>query len=111
MDRSRDDTLGRLQDMIEDGEGRLPPERVLAVELGVSRRKIRQALDHLEKEGQILRRQGAGTFVAKAEIEPGDFFRRAIHLTNPVEVLEVRLAVEPTLARYAAIRASKSDIE
>jgi DNA-binding FadR family transcriptional regulator len=111
MNHKRDDALGQLRELIGNGGNRLPPERILAAKLGVSRRKIRHALDILEKEGQILRRQGAGTFIATMESAGNDFFRRAIELTNPVEVLEVRLAVEPTLARFAAIRASKSDIE
>jgi DNA-binding FadR family transcriptional regulator len=111
MNQSRDGTLGHLKELIANGEGRLPPERALAAKIGVSRRKIREALELLEKDGQIQRRRGAGTFVATAADDPGDLFRRAIQLTNPVEVLEVRLSVEPTLARFAAIRASKSDIE
>jgi DNA-binding FadR family transcriptional regulator len=91
--------------------GRLPPERALAGKLGVSRRALRRALEVLEEEGLILRRQGAGTFLAGARRGTGDPFRRAIEETNPVEVLEVRLALEPALARLAALRASRADIE
>ena len=42
----------------------LPTERALADGFGVSRITIRKALGQLEKEGLLLRRQGAGTFVA-----------------------------------------------
>jgi DNA-binding FadR family transcriptional regulator len=111
-------TVARLKDMIAAGEveqdGRLPPERDLAERIGVSRRTLRCALKVLEDEGQIWRRQGAGTFVGshqRPEAAPDDLFRRAIEHTNPVEVLEVRLAVEPMLARLAALRASRADIE
>lgn len=41
----------------------LPPEQVLAAEHAVSRITVRRALAELEREGLILRRQGAGTFV------------------------------------------------
>jgi GntR family transcriptional regulator len=41
----------------------LPPERELAEELQVSRITLRKALDLLEAEGLLLRRQGSGTFV------------------------------------------------
>ena len=41
----------------------MPPERVLAEELGVGRRSLRRALDVLEQEGRISRHQGRGTFV------------------------------------------------
>ena len=112
----RDSAADALREMIgSDGitpEGRLPPERRLAAQLGVSRRVVRRALDQLEREGLILRRQGAGTFVAgRIDLASADPFRRAIALTNPVEVLEVRLALEPMLARLAALRASRCDIE
>lgn len=46
------------------GEGvRLPPERELAAQMGVARQTLRRALDELEGEGLLARRQGAGTFV------------------------------------------------
>jgi DNA-binding FadR family transcriptional regulator len=112
------DTVTRLKDMIAAGgvaqDGRLPPERELSERLGVSRRTLRRALEVLEDEGQIWRRQGAGTFVGahqRPDASPDDLFRRAIEVTNPVEVLEVRLAIEPMLARLAALRASRADIE
>lgn len=42
----------------------LPAERDFADELGVSRITVRKALDGLVSEGLLIRRQGAGTFVA-----------------------------------------------
>lgn len=45
-------------------ERALPPERDLAKELNVSRITVRKALDGLEREGLLVRRRGAGTFVA-----------------------------------------------
>lgn len=42
----------------------IPPEPQLAAQLGISRATLREALRLLEEEGRILRRQGAGTFVA-----------------------------------------------
>jgi GntR family transcriptional regulator len=55
--------------IVNDGfdNGRIPPETELAVDLGVSRTTVRDALSRLEHEGTIYRRQGAGTFVN----EPG----------------------------------------
>lgn len=41
----------------------LPPERDLARELNMSRITIRKAFDGLEREGLLMRRRGAGTFV------------------------------------------------
>jgi GntR family transcriptional regulator len=50
-------------------EEALPPERDLADEFGVSRITVRKALDALVGEGMLIRRQGAGTFVASRHPE------------------------------------------
>ncbi len=42
---------------------RLPPERELCELLGVSRGELRKALDVLEREGEVWRHVGKGTFV------------------------------------------------
>lgn len=44
---------------------KLPPERVLATQLGISRAQLRQVLAQLADEGMLTRRQGAGTFIAQ----------------------------------------------
>jgi GntR family transcriptional regulator len=44
---------------------RLPPEHTLAGMLGVSRGTLRTALERLEHRGEIVRRQGSGTFVGE----------------------------------------------
>lgn len=44
---------------------RLPPEHDLAAMLGVSRGTLRTALQRLEQTGEIVRRQGSGTFVGR----------------------------------------------
>lgn len=59
-----------LRRRIEQGQmrsgDRLPTERDLAQRYQVSRMTVRQALDRLERDGSIMRRQGAGTFVTEA---------------------------------------------
>lgn len=42
----------------------IPAERDLALEYGVSRITVRKAIDGLAQEGLVVRRRGAGTFVA-----------------------------------------------
>ena len=43
---------------------RLPTERALAVELGVSRSHLREAMQPLISQGVVRSRQGGGTYVA-----------------------------------------------
>jgi DNA-binding FadR family transcriptional regulator len=101
--------------LIKTGQ-RLPTERKLAEQFGVGRRTVRRALDLLEQEGRISRRQGQGTFISSPEpatqgvVEEhglGAFLEHA----NPIEFMEARLTVEPILAQFAALRASKCVIE
>jgi DNA-binding FadR family transcriptional regulator len=89
---------------------RLPPERHLATQFGVSRAAVRRALGALEAEGSVRRHVGQGTFVLPRgpapESEPTSF----IAVTNPSEVMEVRVALEPRIAALAAMRASARDV-
>jgi DNA-binding FadR family transcriptional regulator len=60
--------IARLRSLLESsppGSGRLPPERVLSGEFGVSRGAVRQALDLLEAEGRISRQGGAPSCATK----------------------------------------------
>jgi GntR family transcriptional regulator len=45
---------------------RLPPEQELSAHLGISRGTLRTALRRLEETGEIVRRQGSGTYVGRA---------------------------------------------
>jgi GntR family transcriptional regulator len=47
---------------------RLPPEHEVAAMLGVSRGTLRSALQRLEESGEIIRRQGSGTFVGRVTV-------------------------------------------
>src|ERR1700689_508473 len=66
MDRS-DQALSKVREFIERQDvavdGRIPPERTLASELGVGRRSGRRAPDVLEQEGRIPRPQGHRSFI------------------------------------------------
>lgn len=111
---SRESIIETLRGLIEDGgypeQSRLPPERVLAERLGTTRALLRQALAVLEAEGRIWRHVGRGTFVGVPPDEGaprGDFLTRS---TNPMEIMETRLTIEPRLAGLAALRATAAEI-
>ncbi|AUX77550.1 MULTISPECIES: FadR/GntR family transcriptional regulator [Sinorhizobium] len=109
-----------LKDFIE-AEGlepgdRLPPERDLAVKLGLPRTALRRMLASLEKEGRLIRHVGRGTFIAGSGVtstalrrppgSTGDTLR-----TYPAEVFEARLIMEPKIAALAALRATSQEID
>ena len=50
-------------------DSRLPPERELCQQLGVSRGELRKALATLEAEGQLWRHVGKGTFIGARPAE------------------------------------------
>jgi DNA-binding FadR family transcriptional regulator len=51
--------------------GRLPNERTLAAELGVTRTLVRHALTVLEAEGRVCREVGRGTFLKAVQADGG----------------------------------------
>ncbi|MGH3358548.1 MAG: FadR/GntR family transcriptional regulator [Nocardioidaceae bacterium] len=106
-----------LELMIIRGElpqgGRIPPERELASELGVSRASLREALHELELKGLLDRKPGRGTIVTRAERGPfADNLASALSDTQRdfVEVMELRAVVEPRIAARAAKHASRTDL-
>ncbi len=84
----------------------LPTERDLSARFGVGRRAIRQALAELAAEGRVWRRQGKGTFPGPAPAVVVPTVQRMAARTSFVEVMEVRLSIEPELAALAAARAT-----
>jgi GntR family transcriptional regulator len=67
-----DATEAALRERLAPGRARqgdrLPPEKELAGTLGVSRGTLRLALERLESNGEIVRRQGSGTFVGRVAL-------------------------------------------
>jgi GntR family transcriptional regulator, transcriptional repressor for pyruvate dehydrogenase complex len=103
-------SLRAMLDGFEAAGGRLPPERELAVSLGVGRRAIRRALEVLETEGLIWRQQGSGTFIGPRPSIGAGIVTSLIKETNLAEVFEARAHLEPCLAGLAALRAQPEDV-
>ena len=106
-----------LGEKIESGEWasghRLPGEYDLAVEFGVSRATVRQAMQLLENQGLVERIQGRGTFVGRPKVAndllslwvfapPRESEIRPLHLkTVPASpTLAANLAIEPSAEVY-----------
>lgn len=84
---------------------RLPAERELAAQLGVSRPSVREALIALEVEGRVEVRVGSGVYV----LPPADQNAQATLVPagewGPFELLHARRVIEGEIAALAATRA------
>lgn len=120
--RLADDVADRIRTLITErpleAGMKLPAERQLASQLGVSRNSLREALAKLVSEGLLLSRRGGGTFV-RWQHEPWS----EQNIVQPLkgllsddpdysfDILEARHAIEASTAWHAALRASDADKE
>lgn len=104
----------QLRDESESGDGRLPPERIMAERLGVSRTVLREATKRLELQGLLEIRHGSGIRAVNRLHKP---LSSSLALLLPElperlrQLLEARAAIEPEMARLAAVRAKAGDIQ
>ncbi len=89
---------------------KLPPERELAEQIGVTRGQLRKALAVLEGEGLLWRHVGKGTFVGSAQPFEMISLAEIARISSPAEVMRTRLVVEPALCSEAAVQATTNDI-
>ena len=98
--------------LIDRGEypagARLPAERELARELGVSRTSVREAIISLEIGGKVEVRIGNGIFV---RVPPADSPRAAHDGPGPFELLAARSMIEGEIAASAARQVRRADLE
>ena len=116
--RLSDDIVEQLEGMILEGTlksgERLPAERALAEQFGVSRPSLREAIQKLAAKGLLVSRQGGGNYVV--ETLGSTFSDPLLHLleNNPEaqrDLLEFRQTLEASCAYYAALRATEVDRE
>jgi GntR family transcriptional regulator, transcriptional repressor for pyruvate dehydrogenase complex len=92
---------------------RLPPERLLASELGVGRSAVREALKSLSLLGLIDVRQGSGSYIraTESEILPRVLdWGLLLGSKRLQDLYETELYLEPAVARIAAKRGQKADV-
>lgn len=87
---------------------RLPPERELALQIGVSRASLREALIALEIEGRVEIRMGSGIYVCA----PPDGQPELLALgESPTELMQARSVLEGSIITLAVARATKQGLE
>lgn len=98
----------RVRVLIQSGDfregSRLPPERDLAQQLGVSRPSLREALIALEIEGSVEIRMGSGVYVCARALR-----RPALSIPmgeSPAELMQARGVVEGSVIVLACVNAT-----
>ena len=101
-----------LEGSLKPGD-RLPAERELAAELGVSRPSLREAIQKLASKGLLRSQQGGGTYVTGALqatfLDPWQAMVGSYPNLRE-DVLELRRTVEGQAAEWAAERATDADL-
>jgi DNA-binding FadR family transcriptional regulator len=106
----------QLRTLITSGEflpgTRLPAERDLARQLGVSRPSVREALIALEVEGWVEVRIGSGVYVLE---RPGPLGGRGVEVPatewGPLELIRARRVVEGEIACLAALEGRRQQVD
>mgnify|MGYP001577554085 CR=1 FL=1 len=107
----------QLRSLISKGEfaagTRLPAERDLAKQLGVSRPSVREALIAMEVEGWVEVRTGSGVYVLDRSVRASRSKGPQVTLTEwgPLELIRARRVVEGEIASMAALQARRKDID
>jgi len=104
----------QLRDEVDSGDGKLPPERLMAERLGVSRTVLREATKRLEIQGLLEIRHGSGIRAVNRLHKPlsGSLAILLPELQERLRQLsEARAAIEPEIARQAVLKAKATDLK
>ena len=111
------DAAGLIRQLVVTGEfapgERLPPERELATQFGVSRSSVREAIRELVALNILVTRPGAGTYVTElstAELFAPLHFALRVNPPSLLHLFELRRILEPVAAAVAATRLSDEAI-
>jgi len=94
---------GRISNGDYPANQKLPPEKALSEEFGVSRPVVRAALERLRDQGLIHSRQGAGSYVRQVK-SAALGFARVETIADIQRCYEFRICIETTAAALAADR-------
>ncbi|MEA9391254.1 FCD domain-containing protein [Acerihabitans sp. TG2] len=121
--------ISQLKQLIDE-KGQMLPERVIAEKLNIKRHTLRQSLQKMRDRGELAPAQIGRRALRKPAVSPtahaggtpagvsepvvppttSVIGSDLVGSTNPLEVMEMRMLLEPALARLAALRASPEEI-
>lgn len=116
VDEIIDQIRGRIQSNdLEPGE-KLPSERELAAQLGVSRNTLREAIRMLEFSGLITLKKGTtgGAFLTDSNsiaVSQNLLDGMALREYSAVELIDVRLVLENYIVEQACLRATDEELD
>ncbi|MEP7295591.1 MAG: FadR/GntR family transcriptional regulator [Burkholderiales bacterium] len=103
----------QIRDLIDRGGfdvgTRLPPERELVQQLGVSRPSLREALIALDVEGRVEVRSGSGVFVCATPPDPAPRKNAAMG-ESPSQLMEARSIIEGEVVVLACARITEESL-
>ena len=110
--------VGAIMNLLTSGElgpgDRLPPERDLALRLGISRSSVREAIRGLEMMRVLEVRHGEGIFVTSLDapllLEAAGFTMQLMRDHEVVDMLEVRAILEGAAAALASARMTRDQL-
>lgn len=113
-----DDAIARIRTLIQSGKlppgSKLPPEHQLAVELGISRSPMREAVKALAVARVLDVRRGDGTYVTSLApavlLEGLGLAVELMHGNTLLELTEVRRLFEPVATGLAATRVTPDQL-
>jgi DNA-binding FadR family transcriptional regulator len=90
---------------------RLPTERALSEQHGLSRSTVRRVLQELKRQRLITQTVGSGTYVAEQAGTVLDQLQRqgAASATSPAELMAARLVLEPAIVEMVIGNATAAD--
>ncbi|MCW2641244.1 MAG: hypothetical protein JWP76_3550 [Dactylosporangium sp.] len=113
------EAVARIKSMIASGEltpgSRLPSQDDLAYQFGLSRSALREAVRSLTTMNILISRQGDGTYVSSLRtpllLQPLAFAADILPDDTVVQLLDLRVALEPHAAALAATRVTTADVD
>lgn len=90
---------------------RLPTERELSEQYGLSRTTVRRVLAKLKERGLITQTVGSGTYVSEQAAARAQQEESPARSTSPAELMEARLMLEPAIMDMVIVNATSVDFQ